>query len=233
MKLLILLLITAQLWGAGAIVGTPGSTVADSVSSQSVTIASTTASNHLIADVYHPSSISVSSIACSGCTWQLACASSSGNSRSEIWYAESIPASVTSVTVTMSGSERWIARVSQVSGLATGAPVCTASTGAFGLTASASVTATGSASFVMATAGWNWSSTAGAPTNSFTVLGTNINNGTVQRSLVGAYKASVAAGAQSTAWTISGDVDWGAAAASFTESGGAPPAGKRKVVVVN
>ena len=236
MKILTLLLLAAQLWGAAALVGTPGSTIADSVSSQGVTISSSTAGNLLVAEIYHPSVITVSSVTSSGCTWSSAIASSSGNSRVEIWYCPNNSGGVTSVTFTMSGSERWIARVSEWSGVATTSPLNAqnATAGAFGTSTTASVTAVGSGSLVIATSGWNWSSTTSAgPTNSFTTIGTNIHNGTVQRSLIGAYKVGVAAGAQSTGWTISGDVDWGAVAASFTESGGAPPAGKRKVVVVN
>jgi hypothetical protein len=236
MRTALLLLASLPLWGAAALVGTPGTTIADSVSSQGVTISASSAGNLLVTEIYHPSAITVSSVTSSGCTWSSAIASSSGNSRAEIWYCPNNGGGVTSITVTMSGSERWIARVSEWSGVATTTPLNAqnATAGAFGSAPSGSVTSVGSGSLVLATSGWNWSSTTSAgPTNSFTVLGTNINNATIQRSLVGAYKVGVAAGAQSTAWTISADVDWGVVAAAFTESGGgggpAPPMRRRPV----
>ena len=160
-------------------------------------------------------------------TWSKAAGKTQGTQADEeIWYAASA-ASVTTITVTVSGASALAFTVVDLAGASSAPLDVTATAGGVSTTASSGTTAgiSQSSEIVVAGVGWNGTVTPSAPTAGYTP--STVEQSTASGSATGeqaAWDLLSPSGAQTYGATLSSSTTWTGAIAAFKVSTGPPPA---------
>jgi hypothetical protein len=164
------------------------------------------AGDGLVLAIANASGLGVQSVTGGGVTTWSKVGSSCSHVCTEMWYGTNSTGSTAAVTATYSGGANAAGNLSEFSGIS-GLDAFISNSGASSSTSTGNLSTANANDVLVGTAGINYTSISGGPTNSFIGL-TAANSPSGHALLESAYNLSTTTGSFSTGWTIPSSVGW-------------------------